>query len=72
MVRPGNRELEVKLEKVQALLARRDLDALLIQRVANFAWMTAGASSYVNIADSLGVASLLVAPHGRYLITNNI
>ncbi len=72
MDRPMEEELEVKLEKVQALLSSKGLDALLIQQVANFAWMTAGASSYVNAADSLGVASLLVAPHGRYLITNNI
>lgn len=72
MDRAVNRELEVKLEKVQALLANRGLNALLIQQVANFAWMTAGASSYVNTADSSGVASLLVTPQGRYLITNNI
>ena len=65
-------EVEVKLEKVQALLAGRGLNALLIQQVTNFAWLTAGASSYINTADSLGVASLLVVPHGRYLITNNI
>lgn len=72
MSRPSSGELDIKLERVQALLSRRLLDALLIQQVANFAWMTAGASSYVNAADSLGVASLLLAPHGRHLLTNNI
>ncbi|MEJ2304993.1 MAG: aminopeptidase P family N-terminal domain-containing protein [Anaerolineales bacterium] len=72
MDRAVNGEVEVKLEKVRALLAGRGLNALLIQQVTNFAWLTAGASSYINTADSLGVASLLVVPHGRYLITNNI
>lgn len=72
MDRPLQAELDLKLEKVHDLLYDKGLDALLIQRVTNFAWMTGGAKSFVNIADNLGVASLLVAPHGRYLITNNI
>lgn len=72
MNNPVKGEIEVKLDKIQTLLDDRGLDALLIQQVANFAWLTGGASSYVNAADSIGIASLLVTPHGRYLITNNI
>lgn len=67
-----SKEFQSKLKKIQDLLEVHSLDALLIQRVTNFAWATCGASSYVHIADSMGVASLLIAPHGRYLITNNI
>jgi Xaa-Pro aminopeptidase len=65
-------ELEAKLAKIQVLLSERALDALLIQNVTNFAWITGGASSYVNTADNLGTASLLITPSRRYLITNNI
>ena len=72
MNNPVKGEIEVKLEKIQTLLDDKGLDALLIQQVSNFAWLTGGARSYVNAADSIGVASLLVTPQGRYLITNNI
>lgn len=65
-------ELTQKLKKIQALLENHGLEALLLQSVANFAWLTGGAASYVNTADGLGAASLLITPAGRYLITNNI
>jgi Xaa-Pro aminopeptidase len=65
-------ELETKLAKIRHLLDERDLDALLIQRVSNFAWLTGGASAYVNTADELGASELLVTPDRYYVITNNI
>jgi Xaa-Pro aminopeptidase len=65
-------ELNHKLNRIQALLGERGLDALLLQRVSSFAWATCGGSSYVNTAASDGAAALLITPTGRYLITNNI
>jgi len=65
-------EAEQKQERIQGLLAHRQLDALLLQRVSSFAWATCGAASYVNTATTAGASSLLIAPTGRYLITNNI
>lgn len=65
-------ELKTKLSKIESMLKRRNLDALLIQKVTNFAWASCGASSFVNTTDNQGVASLLITPGGRYLITNNI
>lgn len=65
-------EMEVKLERIRALLAERSVDALLLQRADNFAWATCGAASYINQATTNGAASLLVTPSGRYIITDNI
>lgn len=65
-------ELSTKLEKLQALLVRRGLNAVLLQDIANFAWLTGGAASYINIAKDQGEAGLLITPSNRYLITNNI
>jgi antitoxin VapB len=65
-------ELELKLARIQDVLHRHSLDAMLLQRVDNFAWATCGAASYVNLAASLGAASLLITPSGRYLLTDNI
>ncbi len=67
-----NAELGTKLARVQELLAARNLDALLLRRVANFAWLTGGAASYINTADIYGVAALLLSPAGRFLVTDNI
>lgn len=65
-------ELNLKLERVRDLLARLDLDALLLRQTANFAWATSGADSHINTADSLGIASLLITPEDHLLLTNNI
>ena len=67
-----NDELSSKISKVNQLLAEHDLDALLIQRVTNFGWLTCGGASYINTAEESGAASLLISRTGRYLITNNI
>jgi Xaa-Pro aminopeptidase len=65
-------ELETKLTRIGELLAEHNLDALLLQGVTNFAWVTCGASSYVNTASNDSVAALLITPTGRHIFTNNI
>jgi Xaa-Pro aminopeptidase len=65
-------ELNTKLERIHELLEKSRLNALLLRQTNNFAWATCGASSYINRADSLGIASLLITPANRYVITNNI
>jgi antitoxin VapB len=65
-------EFSQKQDRIQALLAERKLDALLLRRFSSFAWATCGAASYVNTATTNGEAALLMTPSGRYLITNNI
>jgi Xaa-Pro aminopeptidase len=68
----GSNELDAKLATLAELLDNHRLEALLIQRVPNFAWATCGASAYVNSGTEESTASLLICPSGRYLITNNI
>ncbi len=65
-------EFEFKQQQIRALLARKNLDALWLQRVSSFAWATCGAASYINTATTIGAASLLITPEARYVITNNI
>lgn len=65
-------EFENKQASITALLAAKELDALLLERVSSFAWATCGAASYVNTATSTGAASLLITSSGKYLIADNI
>lgn len=69
---PIKSELNVKLERVQELLAQLNLDALLLRQVGNFSWLTCGADSYINTADIFGIASLLITSTGCHVLTNNI
>jgi antitoxin VapB len=61
-------EIQNKLNRIDALLESKGLDALLFQRVSSFAWATCGAASYINIASSDGVAQLLISRSGHHLI----
>jgi Xaa-Pro aminopeptidase len=65
-------EFSQKQDRIQALLAERKLDALLLRRVSSFAWATCGAASHVSTATTNGEATLLITPSDLYLITNNI
>lgn len=68
----SNTELNLKLERIRGLLARCGLDALLLKRTDNFAWATCGADSHIDIADSAGIASLLITRTNHFVVTNNI
>ncbi len=65
-------DFEQRQKQIRAFLAEHDLEALLLQRVSSFAWVTCGAASYVNTATTFGEATLVITRAGRYLITNNI
>lgn len=65
-------DAQLKLQQVRQLLAARQLDAVLITRLSNFAWLTDGATCYVNTASDFGVANLLVTSQAVYLLTNTI
>jgi Xaa-Pro aminopeptidase len=64
-------ELGIKQDRIQALLEKRHLDALLLRRVSSFAWATCGAASHVNTAVTNGEASLPITPSGRHLIATD-
>ena len=61
-----------KHQRIINLLEAHDLDGLLLKQVANFAWATDGAASYINTASSYGTGTLLVTRDARHLITNTI
>jgi antitoxin VapB len=65
-------ELNIKLGRMRALLAQKNLDALVLTQVSSFAWATCGSPSWVNTAVAAGVASLVVTLDNRYLVTNNV
>ena len=65
-------EFELKQKRLQDLMTKHAIDALLLHQVGSFAWATCGAASYVNTATTNGTSLLLITPSGRYIITDNI
>lgn len=65
-------EYERKAASIRNFMAEQGVDALLLNGVANFAWATCGAASYVNTAVSTGEAWLLITTDAKLLFTNNI
>jgi len=65
-------EFNEKQKKIRSLFDTHGVDALLIRQSGSFAWATCGADSFINRADLLGVASLLITRSNIYLVTNNI
>ncbi len=65
-------EFDLKQSRIQNFLNNHKLDALLLQTSGNFAWATCGASSFIDRATTMGVASLLITKTNRYILTNNI
>lgn len=65
-------EFLTKMTAAETLLREKNLDALVLRRVSSFAWATCGAASYVNTATSEGVATLVIKPGERHLITDRI
>ncbi len=65
-------EIQTKLTLLRETLALHDLDAAYLTRIANFGWLTGGASGYVGTATDFGAAGLLVTPDAQYVLTTNI
>lgn len=64
--------MTTKHQRIIKFLKKHDLDGLIIQQAANFAWATDGAASYINTATTNGVGTLLVTEDARHLIADNI
>ncbi|MCO6450565.1 MAG: aminopeptidase P family protein [Caldilineales bacterium] len=65
-------EFERRDASIRQFMADNNIDELLLNRVANFAWATCGAASYVNTATTTGEAWLLITDSAKYLLANNI
>jgi len=65
-------ELNLKIERIRTLLEKKELNALLLQRVSSFAWATGGADSHINTASSDGESSLLITPQNKFIITTDV
>ncbi|MGB9624603.1 MAG: M24 family metallopeptidase [Phycisphaerae bacterium] len=65
-------EMDLKRSKVADFLDRHQLDAVLLTRRANFAWLTAGCANHVGQATEIGNATLVVTRDRIRCVANTI
>lgn len=66
-------EISIKTERLQRMLAEKDLGGVLLNARHNFAWLSAGANNGIDTSRENGAASLLVRRDGkRFVLANNI
>ncbi|HVG06408.1 MAG TPA: M24 family metallopeptidase, partial [Thermoanaerobaculia bacterium] len=66
-------EIDEKTERLVRWMEERRLGGVLLSKRPNFAWITAGRESGIDLSGESGVATVLVAADGRrFLLTNNI
>jgi Xaa-Pro dipeptidase len=66
-------EIEIKTERLQAMLAAENLGGVLINAQHNFAWLSGGKSNAINSSIENGACFLLVRSDGkRFVLANNI
>lgn len=65
-------EVAAKLEAVRRLMARESVGAAHLTSIANTAWLTAGAATYVNESVDEAALSALVTPTDAFILTDPI
>lgn len=65
-------EVAVKLRELRSVLAAEGLGAFRFRGTDFFAWVTGGASNVVLLAAETGVAEIVVAEEGAWVLTNPI
>lgn len=65
-------EINLKHDRLRALLERRGASALWLRRTRNLAWFTAGADASIPVDSESGMYSILVTPEKRVVYTSNI
>jgi Xaa-Pro dipeptidase len=65
-------DVRLKMARVHAFLEREGLDALVLGRQDNFAWITAGGDSRVITTSEMGFAYLVIARDRRWLVSHSM
>ncbi len=65
-------EVNLKHQRLAALMAAKGYSAVLLKKQPNFSWFTGGGRNMVGIATEMGVTSLLVTREARYCIAHKI
>lgn len=72
MNEPQAAETHAKLDRLRAWMTTAGYDAVILRRTASLAWITTGATTYVNTANGEGPVTAVVTADRQILLTNTI
>ncbi len=65
-------DVKLKEERVRAFLERESLDALVLGRQDNFAWLTTGGDSRVVTTSETGFAYVILTKDHKWLVSHSM
>jgi Xaa-Pro dipeptidase len=65
-------DVRIKEERVRFFLEREGLDALVLARQDNFAWLTAGGDNHVVLTSEMGVGFAVLSKDRKWLVTHRM
>ncbi|MBN1681842.1 MAG: M24 family metallopeptidase [Anaerolineae bacterium] len=65
-------EVQTKLERLRAIMDQYEVGAVWLRQVNSVAWITGGIDTAVNVADTAGIASVVVTANTAAMWTNTI
>ena len=65
-------DVRIKEDRVRAFLEREGLDALVLGRQDNFAWLTAGGDNRVVTTSEMGFGYLVVTQDRKWLVSHSM
>jgi Xaa-Pro dipeptidase len=65
-------EIEWKVARLRERMTEKGLDAILINKSENFAWITAGGDNIVTRYTENGICTIMITKDARYFICNNV
>lgn len=65
-------ETNTKLTRLRVWMAENGFQTVILRRTASLAWITAGATTYVNTANGEGPVTAVITADRQYLLTNTI
>jgi len=65
-------DVRIKEERARTFLEREGLDALVLGRQDNFAWLTAGGDNHVVLNSEMGVGYAVLARDRKWLVTHRM
>lgn len=65
-------EVAEKVQLLRKVMVIHQIDSILLAQLPNIAWLTAGASTFINLASDVGPVKLYITLKNAYAITDNI
>ena len=65
-------EAKTKLDTLRIVMITAEVDVVILNQLSNIAWITAGASTYINLSSDSGPSSVLITMDRAFVVTDRV